>query len=238
MKTIKQVVAINFISLILFSCSKGDWEFGDTPLFNFPEPAYSPGIPSKKLKVKVLDGDTKLGVKDAVYYVNAMGRKINCMVTPCDSILYEDSVITDADGNALITKRGNIENLRPVKGYWQLTQQMHTYSSVDFDSTVLKLWPEVWVKIRIKNTTRYDSGYLFSPRLECVGLKTAYQPVIAINKDTTIVERLWANQDYKISLRLLKGSIGAIYPINPGETVLKEFNQFIGKDTTELILSY
>jgi hypothetical protein len=211
-----------------------------TPItFNYTFPTF-PGIlpiPTKKLKIKILDNETNRGVKDAVYYIKAMGQKLNCTgYVGCDSVLYEDSVVTDADGNAVITKRGNYESLRAVKGFWELAQLKQTYSFADYDSTVIKLWPEVWVKLEIKNVKQYDNSYVFSPRLECAGVNAVYQTLVSINKDTTITERLWANQNYKISLNLYKNVFGTLNG-NP-EQVLSQFNEFIGKDTTKIVLSY
>ena len=124
MKRIKQVAALIFIPLIISSCYKEDFDWLPTPVlqpttFNYTIPAYGfGGVPTKKLKIKVLDDYTKLGVKDAVYYVKSVGRKVNCIGgAVCDSLLYEDSVSTDTDGTALVTKRGNTEELRPIKGY-------------------------------------------------------------------------------------------------------------------------
>jgi hypothetical protein len=193
-------------------------------------------VPTKKLKIKLLDSETNSGVKDGLFYIKALGYKVNCSgYIGCDSVLYEDSVLTDADGNATVTKRGNLEILRPVKGYWELSHLKETYSFADYDSTVIKLWPEAWVKLEVKNVKQYDTRYAFVPRLECPGLKSTYQTLVSINKDTAIMERLWANQNYKISL-ILRTVSGPLY--GPPEQVLSEFNQFIGKDTTKIVLSY
>lgn len=243
MDTVKSLLFFVMTALVFIGCTKDDAGIATrspTPInFNYTFPAIGghPAIPTKKLKIKLLDNETNRGVKDAVYYIKAMGRKLNCTgFVGCDSLLYEDSVVTDADGNALVIKRGNDERLRAVNGYWELSQLKQTYSFADYDSTVIKLWPEVWVKLEIKNVKQYDSSYIFSPRLECPGMNAVYQTLVGINKDTTITERLWANQNYKITLNLYKNVFGTL---NGGpEQVLSQFNQFIGKDTTKIVLSY
>jgi hypothetical protein len=243
MKSVKSILLFTSLVAVFIGCSKEEIEApvrltSLTPaIYTFPSLAGPLPVPTKKLKIKLLDNETNRGVKDAVFYIKAMGRKANCIgYFGCDSLLYEDSVVTDDEGNALITKRGNYEVLRAVKGYWELSQLKQTYSFADYDSTVIKLWPEVWVKLEIKNVKQYDNSYVFSPRLECTGLRSVYQTLVGINKDTLITERLWANQNYKVSLNLYKNVPGTLN--GAPEQVLSQFNQFIGKDTTTIVLSY
>lgn len=243
MNCFKPSLLFVYIALVFTSCAKEEVTAPSparslpVEVYQFPSFAGPPPVPAKKLKIKLLDNETNSGVKGGVYYIKASGYKINCSsFIGCDSVLYEDSVVTDAEGNAIVTKRGNQESLRPVKGYWELPQLKQTYSFADYDSVVIRLWPEAWLKLEVKNVNQYDTRYVFSPRLECTGLNAAYQILVSINKDTTIMERLWANQNYKISLNLYRDVPGTLN--GPPEQVLSQFNQFIGKDTTKIVLSY
>lgn len=238
MRNPKYLLPIAFAIIILLACRKGKNTIPPpryTPLhFNlFSGSDFNLQLIPKKLKVKVLDQGSSLPVQNAMFYVRNTIRKVGCLgLSGCDSLIFEDSVTTNINGEALINLRGEIEVLREVANYWHLpglTQRFYLY---EYDSVVFKLWPEGWAKIEVKNVNRYRGYSLFAPKLQSQDFNFVYQPFIAIHKDTTIIQRILANQHYTVTLNLYKDS--SAYP----PLILGEFNQFVGRDTATMALVY
>ncbi|HEV7620933.1 MAG TPA: hypothetical protein VGO09_04335, partial [Flavisolibacter sp.] len=203
-----KVVTLLFLIIIFTGCTKEDWLSFDMPLggYTWPVPI---GTPSKTLKIKVLEEGSNQPLTGVYYKVTGHISRQNCSNSPnCDSIAFVDSVKTDSNGEAIIKQRGTEETFTKKDGYWQYPQTSYTYSFTAYDSLVVTLNREVWVKLQIKNINPYASSYVFSPRMECQALLVAFQPTISINKDTSILACLWANQTYNVTLNLYKNEPG------------------------------